>query len=246
MIEFLSYFALAQMFTCILLLSPLWKKNQSIGLYILLMLSGSGYLLGEIFLSISPYSFVWWLELIGGNALPGMFWLVSLSVFGDHVVLKRWQYFIASLTLIIPFTTKLVQLSLGLDLSLYSNIAQVLKYGAMTLELFLICHALLIASKHWRDDLVQERRYIRGGVISVSALYIFLVIILKQLFEINWLGLDFVIALVLVVLISSINFLLFNLRKSSLFETVNLIAETNEQVMPVSKGLSRVIDSMVK
>jgi len=245
MTEFLSYFALAQMFTCILLLSPLWKKNQSVRLYILLMLSGSGYLLGEIISPMITYSAIWWFELIGGNALPGMFWLVSLSVFGDHVELKPWQYFLASLTLLVPLTSALVQISLNVDLSLYPISANIIKYGAMALELFLICYALVIACKHWRDDLVQERRYIRGGVISVSALYIFLVIILKQLFAINWSSLDFIIALVLAFLTSGINFLLFNLRASSLFETVNSPSTDNDAIKPISKDLRRIVDSMV-
>jgi len=244
---FFSYFAFAQMTMCILILLPLWRTNQSIRLYILLLLSGCGYVLGELFSPVVPHSFLWWFELIGGNALPGMFWLVSISVFGDHVVLKRWQYALASLTLVIPLSSALLQLAFDFQLNQFVAAQAIVKYGAMMLELLLISHALFIAAQQWRNDLVQERRYIRGGVICVSGLYIFLVIFLDQLLNIQWLGFDLIKAFLLAVLIIGINFFLFRLRESSLFETVSI---TNKGVAGVnkalSKELSRVISAMVE
>jgi len=244
---FFSYFAFAQMTMCILILLPLWRTNQSIRLYILLLLSGCGYVLGELLSPVVPHSFLWWFELIGGNALPGMFWLVSISVFGDHVVLKRWQYALASLTLVIPLSSALLQLAFDFQLNQFAAAQAIVKYGAMMLELLLISHALFIAAQQWRNDLVQERRYIRGGVICVSGLYIFLVIFLDQLLNIQWLGFDLIKAFLLAVLIIGINFFLFRLRESSLFETVSI---TNKGVAGVnkapSKELSRVISAMVE
>jgi AraC-like DNA-binding protein len=248
MAEFFSYFAFAQMIMCALILFPLWKKNQSVALYILLMVSGCGYLLGEIFTPVVEYSLVWWFEVIGGNALPGMFWLVSLSVFGDHVVLKRWQYYLASLTLVIPLTIKILSSLSVIHLTSYPTLSIVIKYSSMTLELSLIYHALLVAFQHWRDDLVQERRYIRGGVISISALYIFLVIVLEQLFDLQWQGLDILKAGSLALLVTGINVLLFNLRPSSLFETVIQPEKADNNIIEnqPSKELLRIIEAMTK
>jgi len=244
--EFFSYLAFTQMFICVLLLFPLWKKNQSIRLYVLLMASGCAYLLSEIFQPIAQYSLLHWLDMIGGNALPGVFWLVSLSVFGDHIVLKRWQFVVASLTLVIPLSATLLQLIFGFELKQFVALDGLVRYGAMALELVLICHALVIAIKHWRDDLVQERRYIRGGVISVSGLYIFLVIFIEQLLSIQWAILGLLQALVLAVLVTGINFLLFSLRESSLFETVKPKLVEKPAAKVPSPELSRIIDSMVK
>lgn len=246
LIEFFSYLAFTQMFVCTLLLLPFWRENQSIRLYVLLMCCGCGYLLSSIFNNIETYSLLWWLDSIGGNALPGVFWLVSLSVFGDHIVLKRWQFIVASLTLFIPLFSTLLQLVFTFDLRQFEGLYGLVHYGAMSLELVLICHALVIALQHWRDDLVQERRYIRGGVISVSAVYIFLVIFVEHLLGIHWLAFTLVQSAVLALLVTGLNFLLFNLRASSLFETVKVQSKENVLQKSPSKELTRVIDSMVK
>ncbi len=243
---FFFHLALAQMIMCSLILLPLWQKNQSIRLYILLMVCASGYVLGEIFSSTVDYSMIWWGAKIGGNALPGVFWLVSLSVFNDHIVLKRWQYTIASLTLLVPLSAILTQLIFSFELSDYESFYGLTTYGAMLLELVLICHALIIAAQQWRDDLVQERRYIRGGVITVSALYIFLVIIFEELFKLQWAGLHLLQSVMAALLIISINFFIFRLRKSSLFETVTDKAKPLAQIKAPSKELARIIMAMVE
>lgn len=243
---FFFHLALAQMIMCSLILLPLWQKNQSIRLYILLMISGSGYILGEIFNSSVNYSVIWWIAFIAGNALPGIFWLVSLSVFSDHVVLKRWQYAVASLTLLVPLLSQIAQLIFSFEIADYETFYGLTKYGAMVLELVLISHALIIAAQQWRDDLVQERRYIRGGVISVSALYIFLVIIFEQLFKLQWANLYLLQNVMAALLVISINFFLFRLRQSSLFETVTDKVKSITQIKTPSKDLSRIIKAMVE
>jgi AraC-like DNA-binding protein len=243
---FFFHLALAQMIMCSLILLPLWHKNQSIRLYILLMISGSGYVLGEIFSSQPDDSLIQWFAFITGNALPGVFWLVSLSVFSDHVVLKRWQYALASLTLIVPLSSKIMQLVFSFDLSSYEALYGLTKYGALLLELVLISHALVISAQQWRDDLVQERRYIRGGVITVSALYIFLVIIFEQIFKLQWAGLYLLQSVMAASLVISINFFLFRLRNSSLFETVIDNVIPISQIKKPSKELAGIIKAMVE
>jgi AraC-like DNA-binding protein len=247
MAEFFSHIAFAQMLMCALLLFPLRRQNSSIPLYILLMLCGSGYLLSALFSSIETGSLLWWLGRTGGNALPGVFWLVSLSVFGDHTVLKRWQYIVASLTLLVPLTASLIQIVFSITLKDYEGLYGVITYGALLLELVLISHALIISTKHWRDDLVQERRYIRGSVIAVSSLYIILVMILEQLLKIDWSPLEVISSFLLAVLVTSINFFLFQLRTSSLFEAVSQSPAVIKPISLESKGsqeLTKIIESM--
>jgi len=245
MVEFLSNFSISQMLFCALLLFPKRNENPSIWLYIILMLCGCGYLLSTSFHQISENSVLWWLGFWGGNALPGVFWLVSLSVFGDHVVLKRWQYIVASLTLMVPLIATLLQMLFSFELASYEAIHGLVKYGALLLELVLISHALFIAISQWRNDLVEERRYIRGGVITMSGCYIIFVIVFDQLLKIDWPALALIQGALLASLLTGINFFLFNLRESSLFETVS--ETTNHSVKsekPLSKEVQKIIDSM--
>ena len=240
-----SNFTFSQMLMCAILLLPSWNKNQSIRLYILLMVCSSGYMFGEIYPPANSYSISRWVELIGGNALPGVFWLVSLSIFGDHVVLKRWQYGLASLTLFIPLVTAITQIIWSYKLIDNQAVYGFVKYGATTLELTLICHALLIAAQQWRDDLVQDRRYIRGGFIIFAALYLFLVIVTEQLFKLQLVGLELVKSLLLAALITGINYLLFRLRDNSIFDIAKVKIALPEEVKAPSKELTQILSSMV-
>ncbi len=213
-------------------------------MYILLMCCGSGYLLGEVLAPSSQFQVTWLIGFIAGNALPGVFWLVSLSVFGDHIVLKSKQYWLASLTLLIPTLSFLIQLTFNLNLKEHAEIYGLVKYGALLLELALIAHALITAAKYWRDDLVQERRYIRGGMITVSALYIFLVIVFEQLLQVDWLVIVQAKAILLAILLTSINFFLFSLRPSSLFATVSQPIEEVEVEQVQSPELLNIVAAM--
>jgi AraC-like DNA-binding protein len=242
--SFFATFSFAQAILCALLLLPLQQKNPSIRLFVGFMVCVSCYLLRDIFPVLQPYSFFWWLEKIGGNALPGVFWLVSLSVFADHVILKRWQYLVASLTLVIPLLIIFGSLLFGVNINQFSLLGLSAKYGAMALELALVFHALIIAVQHWRDDLVQQRRYIRGGVLSLSAVYIFLVIFASQLLNIQWLMLDVMLNVVMVVLITGVNFLLFSLKDSSLFVTTEHSTLAEKSVVTPSKELIKITQAM--
>lgn len=243
---FFATFSFAQAVLCLLLLLPKQKKNPSVQLFIGLMFCVSCYLLRDIFPVLIPYSLAWWLEKIGGNALPGVFWLVSLSVFADHVILKRWQYLLASLTLVIPLTLIVGSLLFGVNINQFSMLGLTAKYGAMALELALVFHALIIAVKHWRDDLVQQRRYIRGGVLSLSAVYIFMVIFASQLLNLQWLMLGVMINLVMAILITGVNFLLFSLKDGSLFVTIEHSNISQETANTPSKELLKITQAMAQ
>lgn len=245
MVDFFTHFAIAQMLLCTLVLFPQQKKNPSIRLYILLMLCGISYCFGEISPEKLQYSLFWWVSDIGGNALAGIFWLVSLSVFGDHSVLKRWQYALASMTFVIPLIFDITHFIFSGVTDNYAIIQSVFSQTALLLELVLIVHALVVASRYWRDDLVQERRYIRGGVISLSAVYLMLKIVIDQL-HLSWEGVDIINGFLLAALLTGINYLLFQLKSSSLFETVSTTTQKTAPNKKLSKELVRIIGSMTE
>ncbi|QOL26831.1 AraC family transcriptional regulator [Thalassotalea sp. LPB0316] len=225
---------------------PFWRTNHSIRLFIILMLSGSGYLLGTIFTPVEKYSTVFWISHIGGNALPGVFWLVSLSVFGDHNQLKRWQYIAASMTLVVPLFIALIESTKLVVVADYPAIYGLTRYGGLLFELVLVCHALITAAHYWRDDLVKERRYLRGSVIGLSAFYIFVVIVVEQLFDTQWHGVFLIKSISLFALIAGINFFLFQLNPRSLFETQKPSerVETEKPSTAVSKELTAILQVM--
>jgi AraC-like DNA-binding protein len=89
------------------------------------------------------------------------------------------------------------------------------------LELVLVSHALISAISQWRNDLVQDRRYIRGGVITFAGFYIIYVIVSEQLFKVHWQEFDIFKYFMLSVIVTGINLLLFRLRETSLFFVLN-------------------------
>ncbi|WNC69738.1 helix-turn-helix domain-containing protein [Thalassotalea nanhaiensis] len=198
-----------------MLLLPKAKDNEQVKLYCALMLSAGFYLLPSIFNAITPVSVIWWLTFFASNLLPGVFFLVGLSVFSDHHNIKTKHYGFAVTPAVILFIAKIIEMS-GIspaDLSI-----TVMKNTALMVDMALVGFALLFAIKCWRNDLVKERRIIRGAVISLTASYIILVIILGQVLQINWPWLNTVEMLMLAVLISGLNFYLFTPRLASLFE----------------------------
>ncbi|MEP1446390.1 MAG: helix-turn-helix domain-containing protein [Paraglaciecola sp.] len=245
MSEFFVHFAFSQMALCFVLLLPRLKKNLSIQLFALLILCGCGYLLGELFGPLNRMSFVWWAQYIAGNALPGVFWLVSLSVFADRQELKPWQFYVASMTLLIPTLATLIQLALHLDLRQYPAFYGLVTYGALGLELVLIFHALVVVIKNWQGDLVQERRYMRGSLIGLNACYLVVVIVVEQLFNLQWSWLDPVKYALLAMLATTFNLLLFSLKEGTLFDPR---LKKNHNIAPKkshSPELKRVLDCML-
>ena len=241
MITFLNHFALAQLLICSLLLLPYWRKGRSIVLFILLMLCSGSYLLSGLYQGSASSQVITVIGFIGGNALAGVFWLVSLRIFGDHHELSRKFYAIASTTLLLPLLTQLFLALVPFSINLQQQILITSKILGLMIELSLISHALYISASNWRNDLVQERRYIRGGVISLCAIYIILVIILEQIFQVKSELLDLVKALSAVVLTTSINLLLFKPKSSTLFEaklSLPVSGDPTEQSPLLSKLLA--------
>lgn len=242
MTELFFHFSFSQMLLCALLLIPAAKDDFSVKVFIALMYSACFYLISELVSPIANYSVLWWLGHIGGNALPGLFWLVCLSVFGDSKVIKKKHLAIASLTLIIPTVVEALRLMVGAEQLLTIDIY--IKNASLMLELGLIGHGLYIAAKQWRDDLVQNRRYMRGGVISFAAVYIMLVIVTEQLLNITGGWIDLVESACLAALMLTINLLLFKVKPDSLFSLPSSVKINEPSIEQNSPELAKVLASM--
>ncbi|WP_340681092.1 helix-turn-helix domain-containing protein [Paraglaciecola sp.] len=244
--QFFAHLDFALMFMCGMLLIPNVKKSRTILLFLVLMLCGCGYLLTPLFDPLEKLSVIWWLNFVAQNALPGIFWLVSLNIFADQKELKTWHYLTASLTLVIPTVANLTQIIFSYDLQYYPAFYGLVTYGALTLELVLISHALIEAIRHSDVDLVQERRYIRVSVIGIVAIYIVIVIVIEQLFHWQWLWLDTVKYALLCLVLLVINFLLFSLKEGTLFDqAIAQKVRASNKAKP-SPELKRILDSMQK
>tara|TARA_R110002153_G_scaffold19073_1_gene65864 strand:+ start:12962 stop:14008 length:1047 start_codon:yes stop_codon:yes gene_type:complete len=242
---FFAHFAFAQMALCFILLLPLLKKSLSIKLFALLMLCGCGYLLSDLFGPLNKMSIVWWAGYLSGNSLPGVFWLVSLSVFSDREELKGWHFYVASMTLLIPTISTLIQLGFNFDLRQFTAFYGLATYGALGLELVLIGHALVVVIKHWQADLVQERRYMRGSVIGLIACYLVVVIVVEQLFNLQWSWLSTVKYALLSMLTIAVNLLLFSLKEGTLFDPPVKKPQNILHKKAHSPELNRVLECML-
>ncbi|WP_394175176.1 helix-turn-helix transcriptional regulator [Thalassotalea litorea] len=199
------------------------------------------YLLPQMFGSLTLYSPIWILVFIASNILPGVFFLVGLSVFSDHIEIKPWQYLLA----LTPVTlASLAQLMLAINnpaSATVETLAMAAKVAVMLLELALILYALFIALKYWRNDLVAERRFIRGSVISFCSAYIFLVIFVEQLLDVqgSWL-LTGKLGL-LALLATGLNVLLMQIKPNSMFEPPQQVAEKSESHEPQLQQLEQAM-----
>lgn len=243
-VDFFSIFSLSQMLMAIALLVPHWNKTQSLRLYLVFMLCAVLHVAGLLLNHDATDGLFGLVMFAGNNALPGVFWLVSLSVFGEQTAIRRWHYTVASMTLVIPLSVITMEWLFSFSLKDYEAIAGLTTYGALALELTLVVHALVTVGQYWDSDLVQRRRYIRGGVIGAAALYIFLVIVIEQLLKLSWSGLPLLEVLTLSVLTTIINLFLFQLNVNSIFEPSQVKQVTVDPDSAISKELTAVINAM--
>lgn len=188
------------------------SKSQLAWLYIALMLSSSFYLFGHITNSKDFYP-LYLITFIAGNSLLGIFWLVSLCLFSDHIKVTAKHYFIASLPLLFPSLLRVWSLLQAPPV----EVAEVVSKVVMVVELSLILHALTITLKYWRDDLIQQRRFLRASLICFVGIYLFLVIFLEQVLQLKGSWLTQIESGVLAGLSLFLNFFLLQLREMSLF-----------------------------
>jgi len=244
--SFFAHAAFVQMAMCSLLLAPAWRSNRSVRLFSLLLLCGCAYLTDALFGPFTRLSGLWWVNHIGGNALAGVFWLVSLSVFADDSDLRPWQYGVASLTLVIPLTVSLLAVLTGIDLHGIPPLRDVVVYGAMALELVLIAHAMYVVVAHWHSDLVQERRYARGGVIGVTAAYLFSVIVIEQVLNLESIWLGAIKHAALSILMLGVYWFTFALREDGLLaQRLRPISGFERSPAPLTPELQTIRDAML-
>ena len=222
-----------------------YRKNQSVILTSLLMLCGAGYSLSGSFGSLAYLSFGWWIEYNSSNALPGLFWLVCVSTFSDRNELKTWQYCLASSTFVIPLVSFIIQVIFSFDLKDFPDIWGLVNYGALTLELTLICHVFVVAIKNWPADLVQTRRFMRASVLLCTAIYIVLVIVVEQLFNVQWIWLEVVKFALLTSLAGTLNLVLFTIKGDSLFDSPKERPTQEQAKTKVAKDLSPELQRII-
>jgi len=245
LVDFFSIVSISQMLMAIALLASHWGKAQSLRLYVLFMACAILHVSDLLLEPQDPPAIFNLLFYAGNNALPGIFWLVSLSIFGEQIQIKRWHYVIASLTLLIPMSVLSLETLFSFSLQDFDAIAGLARYGALALELTLVVHALVTVGKYWDSDLVQRRRYIRGGVIGAAALYIFLVIVIEQLLKLTWPGLALLEVLSLTLIVSCVNLSLFQLSSTSIFEphqTQRVEIEAHSIASPELNGIVNAME----
>ncbi|MBC3765523.1 helix-turn-helix domain-containing protein [Neptunicella marina] len=219
---FFYTFAIAQMLLSALSLGINRQRSQLTYLYTGLMLAASCYLLGYIASGHqSVLSQV--VAFIGGNCVLGLFWLVSLCLFSDHIKVNYKHYVIASVPLILPTLVKL-WLAVG---SPPPNIQTLIANTALLVELSLICHALGVTIRYWRDDLIEQRRLLRASLICFGGIYLFLVIFVEQVLNFHGEWLSQIESITLAALSLFLNTLLLRLREASLFASRLAQAKTS-------------------
>ncbi len=122
------------------------------------------------------------------TALPGMFWLFSASLFDDHFELKFWQLALVFITVFLPFIELLTR-QLGYDIA--PTLFFVLHDLPMFLEFLLVGLALVAVARHWQVDLIQSRRDLRLWFCSVNGVYLFTLLVLREVFYPYFTWLDY-------------------------------------------------------
>ena len=113
------------------------------------------------------------------TALPGLFWLFCSSLFDDHFKLKSWQIVLVAITVVLPFFDLLAS-QLGY---VTPDLLIILLVDFPTaIELLLVGLALVAIARHWRVDLVQSRRDLRLWFCGVNGVYLFTLLMLREVF----------------------------------------------------------------
>lgn len=236
---FLLHFSLSQLFICALLLLPQSLRFRPVLLFCLLLLSSSAYLLG-LLPQLQPVTgILWWWVHLGSNALIGCFWLVAVTVFAESNQIKKWQYGIA----ISPLIASLI-----LDLLWYlsGHSPLILSWGKAVIlgvELLLVGHALAVAVIYWRADLIQQRRYLRAGIVGFIGVYFVLEMVSEQLLALEYSWLPALKYMALACLVTTINYLLFQSRPGAFF-SLQAIAPISTADRKLPAEVTEILNAM--
>lgn len=114
------------------------------------------------------------------TAAPGVFWLLSGSIFDDRFQLHAWQLGLVKFTVFAPLVGYLLP-SPSAQLFLVA-LPQALEFAMLALMFWTVV-------RHWRTDLVESRRRLRLWFVVLNGSYLFLVILSRQILfpEAQWL-----------------------------------------------------------
>lgn len=164
-------FALSQVLLGLALLPGLRPWSQQQWFYALFLVAVAAYLLDPL-LDGGVADFV-----LGSLTVlvPGAFFLFSASLFDDHFALRPWHFYLVGVTVFFPLIGRLAHLAGATrwDILLF-GLPQLLEFALLGLALF-------VAARHWRPDLVAERRRLRLWFSGFAGLYIFVLILFRQL-----------------------------------------------------------------
>ena len=162
-------FGLSQLALSLLLLWQVRRWRLTERLFLLLLLAVSAYLL----IPFLAHTAVAWLLGSLATAVPGLFWLLSASIFADNFRLRAWQAGLVAATVVLPLLGFVLQAE-GVLHWLLISLPQLLEFVLLGLTLWVV-------ARHWRVDLVESRRRLRWWFVAVNGVYIFALILLREL-----------------------------------------------------------------
>ena len=168
-------FGLSQVILGLLLLSRNPSKSIQQKFYGAVLISLLAYFIAP-FTVETPYHII---VVTIMTALPGFFWLFCSSIFDDYFTLKRWQLLLVASTVVLPFFDLLAR-QLGYSPS--APLTLLLVDIPTLIELLLVGLALVAIARHWRVDLVQSRRDLRLWFCGVNGVYLFILLMLREVF----------------------------------------------------------------
>ena len=167
-------------------------------LYGLLMFAVLGYLLIPLF---RGWNGLWILGAISTLA-PGAFWLFCDSLFDDHYQFPIWHPMLVTLSVLMPTSFLLLSQPSGNFLErLLVDLPQMMEFVFLALAFWAIFH-------NWRDDLMSARRILRLWFCGISGLFIFALLLSREVLFPGEPWLDFAQYLATAIVLTGTNVLL--------------------------------------
>lgn len=163
--------ALSQVLLTAVLLTAGNLTSLSRRLYGLLMLAVLAYLLLPL---MKGWEGLWILGAIS-TLVPGAFWLFAGSLFDDHYEFPLWQPALVALSVILPASWYLAgSIPGGWQEWMLVDLPQALEFAFLIMALYVIFRS-------WRDDLITTRRALRIWFCGMLGVFIFLMILARQI-----------------------------------------------------------------
>lgn len=165
-------FALSQITLSALLFS---RSNQKLSLqewlFLAFLFTVAAYLLQPI---IKDH----WLSHIRDiieDFIPGLFWLLCSSLFNDRFKIKAWSICLIAPTVTLPLLGQILN---GFNITTSPIIFY---YFPQIIEFILLGWALVEVVRHWGDDLIEHRRDLRLWFCTMTSLYNFGLVVLREI-----------------------------------------------------------------